>query len=424
MEIKRFGDKFIVELCKTKFELYWNRKFRFGENFIQRFCERIKVSELVALEEAVAITNKLVETKAKPTEEESRKIQNMLGMVSRIIFVQVYSYFKRVPVEDLKEFIDACYPLTYKTAQKQLKKFYNERFKGIECELEKQINEASCVEDWIVTRQMISRFVGNDITELFRFAILNKGQAIIHEVLNNNAKSQLDFNSFFIQLFKSTPYFSDLDKRNMSPDLQMSYIVKIVGIYKEIRQFESLKESDFQKLVNQEEFIKIQTLISENRNLAASEQQDETAILIGEFLDIIWLSARQHINMLKTEAEIKRMGDLIELSEAMYRALPRRRLTDNTKVYRKTNEERRNTVLGFFAYWDAHMPDDLAIIKEEQNLKESIERQKQKNVDKSDLEYAGKTQGQVNAGPEVMSRDIVMELKDESGNVVNESKLI
>ena len=416
MEIKRFGDKFIIELCKKKFELYWNRKFRFGENFIQRFCERVKESELEWIDEAVKLTNKLVETKETPTDEDAAKMHKALGAVSRIVYMQTYSYFKHLPVEDLKEFIDACYPLTYKTAQKQLNRFFGERFKGIECDLEKEVNEASCVEDWIVTRQMVSRFVSNDITELFRFAILEKGSAIIHEVLNNKNKGKLDFNSFFIQLFKVEPYFSDLERRKMDKTLQKDYIIKIAGIYNEICEFEKLKGTAFQGLISNE-FID-----AVNNYVASNENNDSIEIKICDVLDTIWLSARQHVNLLDTENEINRMGDLVRLSEAMYRALPRRRLTDATKTYSKSNEERRNIVLGFFANWDSNMPNDLAVIQEEDDLRKKIADQKQANIDKADIEHVGKTQAEINAEREATG-GLTMELKDENGNVVNETKL-
>ncbi len=422
MEIKRFGDKFIIELCNKKFELYWSRKFRFGENFIRRFCERIKENELEKLVEVINLTNRLVDTKEKPTEEEAAKIHAGIGIMSRIVFFQTFAYFKHLPVDGLKEFIDACYPLTYKTAQRQLEKFYSERYKGTECELERKLNDASCIEDWLITRQMISKFVANDITELLRFAILQKGQNIIHEVLGNKMKSQLDFNSFFIQLFKVEPYFSDLERRNMDKELQKDYIVKISNIYNEICGFEKLEGTAFQGLIS-DEFIGKVNNYTTSANTMTEEAINDIEIQICDVLDTIWLSARQHINLLSTEKEINRMGDLVRLSEAMYRALPRRRLTDTSKTYSKSNEERRNTVLGFFAYWDANMPDDLAIIKEENELKEKIAKQKQENIDKDDIEHVGKTQAEINAEREA-NGGLTMELKDENGKVMTESNLM
>jgi len=404
MEIKRFGDKFIVELCQKKFEIYWSRKFKFGENFIQRFCERITEKELDLLKEVIDITNSRVANKEKPTEEEVKKIEAMIGMASRIIFMQTYAYFRNLPVEDLQCFIDACYPLTYKTALKQLKQFYSERFNGVECELERQVNEASCMEDWIVTRQMIAKFVTNDIVELFRFAILEAGPRIIHDVLEGKVKSQLAFNSFFIQLFQANPYFGGLDKRNVEPDLKKQYLTKIVGIYKEICLFEELKDTEFNGL------------------LPIELDYADPDILIQDSLDALWLSARKHINFLKTEKEINRMGDLIKLVEAMYRALPRRKLTNEKELYTKSDEDRRNLVIGFFTYWDLNMPDDLKVLKEERELKENIEKQKQENIDKSDLEHVGKTQAQINAEREA-NGGLTMEVKDQNGNVVNETKL-
>lgn len=414
MEIKRFGDSFIIELCNKKFELYWNRKFRFGENFVRRFCERIKDNELNTLFEVIKLTNRLVDTKEEPTEEEAAKIHSGIGIMSRIVFFQTFAYFKHLPVEDLKNFIDACYPLTYKTAQRQLAKFYTERYKGVECELERKFNDASCIEDWIITRQMVSKFVANDITELLRFAVLKKGQNIINEVLGNKTKSQLDFNSFFIQLFKEQPYFAGLDKRTMGRDLQKDYITKIIGIYNEICNFEALRSTEFQGLVTDE----IMNVINNE-----SADEDVRDICICDLLDTIWLSSRQHINLLKTEAEINRMGDLVHLSEAMYRALPRRKLTNAKETYKKSDEERRNTVLGFFAYWDANMPDDLAIIKEENELKEKILKQKQENIDKDDIAHVGKTQAEINAEREA-NGGLTMELKDDNGQIMAESNLM
>lgn len=404
MEIKRFGDKFIIELCQKKFDLFWSRKFRFGENFIRRFCERITDKELNLLKEVVDFTNNLVTKKEKPTEEQTKKMEALLAAAARIVFIQCYCYFKSLPVEDLKIFIDACYPLTYKTAQKQLEKFYSERFNGTECELEHKINEASCVEDWIVTRQMVSKFVCNDIVELFRFAILEEGPTYIRNVLEGKVKSGLAFNSFFIQLFQKSPYFGGLDKRNVEPDLKKQYLTKIVGIYKEICLFEELKDTEFNGLLPIE---------------LDNADQD---ILIQDSLDALWISARKHINFLKTEKEINRMGDLINLVEAMYRALPRRKLTNKDEFYTKSDEERRNTVLGFFAYWDANMPDDLKVMQEEKDLKQKIMQQKQDNIDKSDLEHVGKTQAQINAEREA-NGGLTMELKDQDGKTIEETKL-
>lgn len=434
MEIKRFGDKFIVELCQKKFELYWSRKFKFGENFIERFCERITEKELNLLEEVIGIVNTNIDMRddwiaqhrdatqeeinahaPQPSNEEKAKINTMLGTASRIIFMQTYSYFKHLPVEDLKSFIDACYPLTYKTAMKQLEKFYNERYNGVECELERKVNDATCMEDWIVTRQMVSRFVSNDITELFKFAITKRGQKYITDALSGKFKTQLPFNSFFLQLFQETPYFGGLDKRNVEPKLKEEYINKIVGIYQEISAFEDLKNTEFKTDFPSD--MK-QEILTGKFNYADIDND----IHLQDVLDILWLSARKHINLLKTEKEINRMGDLVKLVEAMYRALPRRKLTNRLEFYTQSDEERRNSVLGFFAYWDAHMPDDLNVIKEEKDLKEQIEKQKQENIDKADLEHVGKTQAQINAERE-SAGELTMELKDQNGRVVNETKL-
>ena len=415
MEIKRFGDKFIIELCQKKFDLFWSRKFRFGENFIRRFCERITDKELNLLKEVVDFTNNLVTKKEKPTEEQTKKMEALLAAAARIVFIQCYCYFKSLPVEDLKIFIDACYPLTYKTAQKQLEKFYSERFNGTECELEHKINEASCVEDWIVTRQMVAKFVCNDIVELFRFSILEEGPTYIRNVLEGKVKSGLAFNSFFIQLFQKSPYFSGLDKRNVEPKLKEDYVKKIVGIYDEICAYEDLKESEFKNdfPVNMKNDILSGSFIYTDTN---------NDILLQDALDALWLSARKRINLLKTEKEINRMGDLIHLVEAMYRALPRRKLTNKDEFYTKSDEERRNVVLGFFAYWDANMPDDLKVMQEEKDLKQKIMQQKQDNIDKSDLEHVGKTQAQINAEREA-NGGLTMELKDQDGKTVEETKL-
>lgn len=433
MEIKRFGDKFIIELCQKKFDLYWNRKLKFGENFIQRFCERISEKELKLLEDVINIVNHnidmyedwiaknkmLPEEEREPapvlTKEETAKITNMLGIASRIIFMQTYTYFKHLPVSNLKTFIDACYPLTYKTALKQLEKFYGERYAGIECELERKINDASCVEDWIVTRQMVSRFVSNDLTELFKFAITKRGQKYISDALSGKSKTQIAFNSFIIQLFQETPYFGGLDKRNVDPKLKEEYISKIIGIYQEICAFEDLKNTEFKTDFPDKIKADILTGKFDYENI-------DNDILLQDALDALWLSARKHINFLKTEKEINRMGDLVKLVEAMYRALPRRKLTNKLEFYTESDEDRRNTVIGFFAYWDANMPDDLKVIQEEKDLKEAIKKQKQENIDKSDIEHVGKTQAEINAEREA-NGGLTMELKDQNGNVVDETKL-
>ena len=260
------------------------------------------------------------------------------------------------------------------------------------------------MEDWIVTRQMVAKFVCNDIVELFRFSILEEGPTYIRNVLEGKVKSGLAFNSFFIQLFQKSPYFGGLDKRNVEPDLKKQYLTKIVGIYKEICLFEELKDTEFNGLLPIE---------------LDNADQD---ILIQDSLDALWISARKHINFLKTEKEINRMGDLINLVEAMYRALPRRKLTNKDELYTKSDEERRNIVLGFFAYWDANMPDDLKVMQEEKDLKQKIMQQKQDNIDKSDLEHVGKTQAQINAEREA-NGGLTMELKDHDGKTIEETKL-
>lgn len=415
MEIKRFGDSFIIELCGKRFELYWNRKFKFGENLIQRFCERITEKELNLLEKAINLINKKIEDGEEPNREESVLIGQSILAMQRIVGMQTYAYIKNLPVEDIKNFIDACYPLNYRFTCEQLKKFYNDRYKGCECDLERELNNATCLEDWTITRRFIADHIMKDIVELGRFALLKNGRKYIEDALNGNAKFILNSGSFFTQLFQKDIFFSDLDKRNINPELKKEYIIKLTNIYEEICKFEALKDSDFNK--------SIPTVIKEKIINGSFDFDDiQNDIVIEDILDTLYITGRKYIKLLAQEKEINRMGDLIRLVEGIFRALPRRKITNNQEPYCKSNEERRNIVLGFFSYWDAHLPDDLAIIKEEKELKERIEKQKQENIDKSDLAYVGKTQAQINAEREA-NGGLVMEVKDSEGNTVQESNL-
>lgn len=414
MEIKRFGDSFIIELCGKRFELYWNRKFKFGENLIQRFCERITEKELNLLEKAVNLINKKIEDGEEPNREESVLIGQSILAMQRIVGMQTYAYIKNLPVEDIKNFIDACYPLNYRFTCEQLKKFYNDRYKGCECDLEREINNATCLEDWTITRRFIADHIMKDIVELGRFALLKAGRKYIEDALNGNAKFILNSGSFFTQLFQKDIFFSDLDKRNIDPELKREYLAKLIRVYNEICEFEEIKSCEFKDIIPSE--------IKEKILNGTLEFNDKTDIIIEDLLDVLYITRRKYINLLKTEVEINRMGDLIRLVEGIFRAMPRRKITNNQELYCKSNEERRNIVLGFFSYWDAHLPDDLAIIKEEKELKERIEKQKQENIDKSDLAYVGKTQAQINAEREA-NGGLVMEVKDSEGNTVQESKL-
>ena len=404
MEIKRFGESFIINLDGKRISLFWSKKLNFGENFIRRFCERITSKELAYLDETIKMINANIKNKAKPTAENHEQMIKCFAMCNHIIHWQVYAYLKHLSTSEFEDFVNACYPLTFKSAKSQLNKTYITRYNGCECELERKINYAESLSDWIITRQIVARFMANDITELLKFAICETGDKIIREVITLTTKTPLDFNSFFIQLFKASPFYNNLNNRKIEDNTRRDFIKKIKNIHMEICNFTALKEANIQKVL-------------EGFN---DDETDPTVII--EYLDDLWLTIKQDINLLNDVKEINRVGDLNQLVEGLFLAMPRYNLLGETKPYMKSDEERRAIVLDFFHKWDANMPDDLAIMKEEQELKDAIDKQKKEMVDKADLEYVGKTQDQINKEREE-DGGISLEIKSEDGTVLVDTPL-
>ena len=171
MEINRFGNSFIINLDKHRIKFFWSRNIDFGENFIRRCCERITKKELDLLDDTIRLINKNIAENATPSQEQQDQMLKTFSLVNHIIHMQVYAIIKTMPTQKFEDFVNACYPLVFKTAKKQLEKLYASRYDGCECDLERKINDADTLSDWIITRQIVTRFIANDLTALFKFAV-------------------------------------------------------------------------------------------------------------------------------------------------------------------------------------------------------------------------------------------------------------
>ena len=189
----------------------------------------------------------------------------------------------------------------------------------------------------------------------------------------------------------------------MSDDLRVDFITKIKNIHEEICNYPELKEA---KIKNELKGLNI-------------TETDPT--VITDYIDSLWLAARQDINLLNDESKINRIGDLIRLLEGMVCGIPRFTLLGNKLPYTKTDSERKEIVLNILKECDNNLPNDITIFEEEMSLKEAIEKQKQENIDKADIEYVGKTQAQINAEN---NNNLILEIKDQDGNVVKESPIV
>lgn len=404
MEIKRFGDQFIIDLNGKRIELYWDRKLDFGENLIRRVCERIKNSELDMLVDTIKIVNKNIAEKTKPSKEQIDQLYKTLACVCRIIHIQTEVFFTNMPTRKFEDFVNACYPYMFKTSLPMINKVYNERYNGCECDLERKLNDADTLSDWITTRQLVAKFLANEFTELFKLSISSIGGQAIKELFTVHQPLIFNAGTFFIQLFRTNPCLGDFDKRNMSDDIKRDFIKKIKGIHSEICGYAPLKNANIQK-----------ELIGLNEN----ETNDA---VISDYIDSLWVTIRKDIELLNDTEEINRVGQLVSLLETFVKAIPRTTILGPKAAYTKTNEERRNIVLGILREWDANVPDDIAALKKMQQLQLDIEKQKKDLIDKSDKEYVGKTQDEINAEKE--NSGIVLEVKDENGSVVSESQII
>lgn len=365
MEIKRVGDQFIVDIQQKRFRIYWNRKYEFGENLIRRFFERIRLSELEKLDNVVRILNNAyVNKKTSLTEGEYMCCEEVNRIIKRIVVLQCTAYFASVDLEDLKNFIEACRAFGYEYGTTELKRLYAKRFDGLETPTERKCQECSCLEDWAVTRSLVARFVATDIVAAYRYIFLDDSKKVVQSLMSKT--NQLKLGSFFIQMFMETPALSGLDKKGIMTDI-------IQQCYKEI-------STRFKKRHS----------LSKQINEGESEYREN------------WDKIRTLHTYIKDTYE------------------PKRSIIEPRKEYCKWSDEyRRQIVVDFFKKWDANMVDDIAYLKKQQELSEQSEKEKQAAIDKSDIEYTGKTQAQWKEE----QHGLEMELKDESGNVVHTEKI-
>jgi hypothetical protein len=76
-------------------------------------------------------------------------------------------------------------------------------------------------------------------------------------------------------------------------------------------------------------------------------------------------------------------------------------------------------ILEVFEYWDKHMPDDIAWIKEQNNIDKRIQDEKKAMIDAADKAYVGKTQDEMNAEKE----KIELTVHDEDGKEIASTPL-
>ena len=367
MEIKRVGDQFIVDIQKKRFFIYWNRKYTWGENLIRRFFERITIEEVEKLHKAITILNQAVLNKKKSlTEGEIVSLDEANKVVRRIVILQCVAYFSTIPVEKLQQFIEACHAFAYEYGTAELKRLYQRRFEGLETPTERKAQECSCLEDWAVTRSFVARFVATDVVAAYRYVMLDDSKKIVADLMTK--KSKLSIESFFIQAFMVQPAITDMDKR---------------GIMTETIQ----------------ECFKTISLIFEKRHIFSKAIGEKGISEYGQYRDKV----RALHNYIKEKYTPKR--SLIE---------PR------TECCKWSNEYRKQLVEDFFKEWDTNMVDDIAYFKEQQALSEQSEREKKEAIDKSDIEYTGKTQEQWRAE----QPGLEMELKDaQTGEVIRTEKI-
>lgn len=367
MEINRVTDHIVVTTQNKRFVIWWNPKYKFGENLVKRFFERITVDEVKTLDAAIKIMNRAIETKQKSLVEGDRiTCENADKVVARIVWLQAQSFFAKLDVDKLKEFIECCRPGSYEFGLKHYNKLYDRRFEGVETPLDRQQNECSCLEDWVLTRALIARFFMNDVASAWRFFMVDKAKEVVSDVMKNSIA--LKTQSFFIQLFMETPYISNMDTRGYDkPEAQRCL-----------------------KLINE---------------IFSSRNQYSKEIIEGE-------EVSQYTKMRKKVAQLH---DVINGYFKPYRSI----IQPRKDFCFMSNEERRNKVIKLFEYWDANVPDDIAYFKEQDELSKLIEKQKQELIDKSDIEYTGKTQEQWKKD----QPNLEMEIKNEDGKVIHTEQI-
>jgi hypothetical protein len=405
MEINRIGNTFVIKLNDHRISLYWSKKLDFGKNIIERCCERITVKELENLDNAIKIANNNIAKNQQPTQEEQRLFYKSMIEISRIVKMQVHVFIKTLPTEDFENLINACYPSAINRMVSNIKKLYTKRFDGCECELERKLNDADSISDWIITRMLVTEYITQDLIELFKYSICSIGEQAINEMLTREPKaSRSAMESFAIQLFRTKPYYEDFDKRAASPEIVKNILNDIKNTHNDICKFKDLQVASIQ------------------HSLDGFNINETNPSVVSNYIDQLWFDLRKDVNLLNDVNEIRRIGDLKRLCDEYITNTPRFTVIGELKPYEKSNEERRKIVLDLFKRWDANMPDDLKVIREEKEMAEAIAKQKQENVDKADIEYVGKTQAQINAEKE--NDGIVLQVKDENNSVIGESKVL
>ena len=367
MEIKRVGDQFIVDIQQQRFRIYWNRKFDWGENLIRRFFERITVGEVEQLAKAINILNDAyLNKKTSLTEGEYMICDNVNKIIRRIVTLQCIAYFSQVDVEELKKFIEACRAFGYEYGTGELKKLYNKRFEGLETPTERKAQECTCLEDWAVTRSLVARFVTTDIVAAYRFMVIDESKKVVQSLMQKPSK--LTIESFFIQMFMDKPATSGLDKRGiMTENIQRCY-------------------------------NGISTLFKNRHKYSKEIKEGKVVSEYQENLD-----------------KIRSIHSYIKDNYT-----PKHSLIDpRNEICKWSDEYRKQVVIDFFKKWDSEMVDDIAFFKRQEELEKQSQKEKQEAIDKSDIEYTGKTQAQWKEE----QKGLEMEIKDENGNVVHTEKI-
>jgi hypothetical protein len=252
---------------------------------------------------------------------------------------------------------------------------------------------------------LVTEYITQDLIELFKYSICSIGEQAINEMLTREPKaSRSAMESFAIQLFRTKPYYEDFDKRAASPEIVKNILNDIKNTHNDICKFKDLQVASIQ------------------HSLDGFNINETNPSVVSNYIDQLWFDLRKDVNLLNDVNEIRRIGDLKRLCDEYITNTPRFTVIGELKPYEKSNEERRKIVLDLFKRWDANMPDDLKVIREEKEMAEAIAKQKQENVDKADIEYVGKTQAQINAEKE--NDGIVLQVKDENNSVIGESKVL
>jgi len=393
MEIKRNADHIIIELNKKRLSVYWNRKFKFGENIIRRICERITVSELDLLVESVELMDRAIRTKSTLSKEEMEKVDTSNRAIAKIFSMQFSAWITKVDVELLKKFIDACYPPVYKMGYPSLKKQFDDRFIGLESETERKLYECSCLEDCILTRSYVAKGVINEFASIFRFSLLSNAKQIFANVLAHPSP-EISFMSFCFQVFLNNPTFKDLDKRDFNgvvPDKLRNNLNDLLA------KVELLKEAEG-----------IMKAIQIGRDLRSSDYLDRIHLAFKMF-------KKNNPNLSQDTMQL--LADTIDAIEILNGCYPKHSLVGegwNTM----SNADRRQVALDFFAAWDAEMPDDVAFLERSATIAKQIELEKKARVDAEDIAMIGKTQDQLKEEA-AEAAELQMVLKDEAGNEVS-----